>query len=91
MNRIAIVTGGSRGLGRNMALHLARAGHDVIVTYKSRQDEAHEVQKQVEALGRKAAVLPLDAGDTASFAAFARRPPDLTLSHRPSTRGRHEP
>lgn len=75
--KIALVTGGSRGLGRNMALHLARAGHDVIVTYKSRQDEAHQVQQQVEAHGRKAAVLPLDAGDTASFAAFARQLAEL--------------
>ncbi|NML44560.1 SDR family oxidoreductase [Ramlibacter sp. G-1-2-2] len=71
--KIALVTGGSRGLGRSMALHLARAGHDVIVTYKSRADEAAEVQKQVEALGRRAAVLPLDVADVPSFPAFAQR------------------
>jgi NAD(P)-dependent dehydrogenase (short-subunit alcohol dehydrogenase family) len=70
-NKIALVTGGSRGLGRNMALHLARDGHDVILTYKSRADEAAEVKKEIEALGRKAATLPLDVGDVASFAGFA--------------------
>jgi NAD(P)-dependent dehydrogenase (short-subunit alcohol dehydrogenase family) len=69
--KIALVTGGSRGLGRNMALALARSGHDVILTYRSRADEAAEVRKQVEAAGRKAAILPLDAGDVASFPAFA--------------------
>jgi NAD(P)-dependent dehydrogenase (short-subunit alcohol dehydrogenase family) len=69
--KIALVTGGSRGLGRNMALALARSGHDVILTYRSRADEAAEVRRQVEAAGRKAAMLPLDAGDVASFPAFA--------------------
>jgi len=75
--KIALVTGGSRGLGRNMALNLARAGHDVIVTYKTRADEAQEVKKQVEALGRKAAVLALDAADVASFPDFSRRLADV--------------
>ena len=70
-NKIALVTGGSRGLGRNMALHLARGGHDVILTYKSRADEAAQVKQEIEALGRQAAVLQLDAGDVASFAGFA--------------------
>jgi NAD(P)-dependent dehydrogenase (short-subunit alcohol dehydrogenase family) len=69
--KIALVTGGSRGLGRNMALALARSGHDVILTYRSRADEAAEVRRQVEVAGRKAAMLPLDAGDVASFPAFA--------------------
>jgi NAD(P)-dependent dehydrogenase (short-subunit alcohol dehydrogenase family) len=71
--KIALVTGGSRGLGRNMALNLARAGHDVIVTYRSRASEAEEVKKQVEALGRRAAILPLDVADVPSFPGFARK------------------
>lgn len=78
--KIALVTGGSRGLGRNMALALARSGHDVILTYKSRADEAADVQKQIEALGRKAATLQLDAGDVASFEGFARRVADVLES-----------
>lgn len=72
-NKIALVTGGSRGLGRNMALHLARAGHDLILTYKSRADEAAQVKQEVEAIGRRAAVLQLDVADAASFAGFAQR------------------
>jgi len=77
---IALVTGGSRGLGRNMALHLARAGNDVIITYRSRADEAADVQAQVEALGRRAAALALDTSDVASFAAFSGRVGDLLES-----------
>lgn len=76
-NKIALVTGGSRGLGRNMALHLARDGHDVILTYKSRADEAAQVKREIEALGRRAAVLPLDVGDAASFAGFAQQVADV--------------
>lgn len=69
-NHIALVTGGSRGLGRNIALQLARNGADVIITYRSRKSEADAVVAELEALGRKAAALPLEAGDTAGFAHF---------------------
>src|SRR3954471_6566864 len=71
--RLPLVTGGSRGLGRNAALHLARAGHDVIVTYRERADEAAAVQREIESIGRRAGVLALDAADVASFAGFASR------------------
>lgn len=67
---IALITGGSRGLGRNAALHLARQGTGVIITYLSRGDEAAAVVAEIEALGGKAAALQLDAGDTAEFAGF---------------------
>lgn len=69
---ITLITGGSRGLGRNAALHLAKAGHDLILTYHSRQDEAERALAEVRAAGAKAQALRLDAGDVASFAAFAR-------------------
>lgn len=69
--RIALVTGGSRGLGRSAALHLARAGWDVIVTYHQRADRAAETVAGVQALGRKALALELDAGKSGSFHAFA--------------------
>ena len=70
---IALITGGSRGLGRNAAIHLARKGVDVILTYHSRQDEAATAVAEIEATGRKAAALQLDVGDTGSFAAFAEQ------------------
>ena len=70
---LALVTGGSRGLGRSAVLKLAERGVDVILTYKSNEAEAHAVVRQVEALGRKAVALQLDAGDSKTFAAFAER------------------
>lgn len=69
-NKIALVTGGSRGLGKNMALALAKNGIDVVVTYQSRQEDALEVVSDIQALGQKAAALQLDAGDVAGFDAF---------------------
>lgn len=70
---IALITGGSRGLGRSAALALADQGTDVIVTYRSKQAEADQVVAQIRALGRKAAALELDTGHSASFADFAGR------------------
>lgn len=71
MNQIALITGSSRGLGRNMALHLARRGVHSIITYRSQRAEAEATAAEVNALGAQAAVLPLDAGDSSSFARFA--------------------
>ncbi|MFY9477598.1 MAG: SDR family oxidoreductase [Aquabacterium sp.] len=71
--RIALITGGSRGLGRNAALHLARQGTDVILTYKGNETEAQAAVREIEALGRQAVALQLDVGDSRSFAAFAER------------------
>ena len=70
-NKIALITGGSRGLGRNAALHLARQGVGVVITYLSRAEEAAEVVAEIEALGGKAAAMQLDTGKTAGFDAFA--------------------
>jgi NAD(P)-dependent dehydrogenase (short-subunit alcohol dehydrogenase family) len=70
---IALITGGSRGLGRNAALALAAQGTDVIITYQRQQADALAVVAQIQALGRRAAALQLDAGDSASFPAFAVR------------------
>ncbi|MGA6538619.1 MULTISPECIES: SDR family oxidoreductase [Stenotrophomonas] len=72
-NRIVLVTGGSRGLGRNAALALAADGADVILTYRSQADAAHRVVADVQALGRRAAALPLDMASSASFGDFAGR------------------
>lgn len=70
-NKIAIVTGGSRGLGRNTALNLARRGVDVIFTYRANETEAKSLIREIEAMGRKAAGFRLDTGDTESFDGFA--------------------
>jgi NAD(P)-dependent dehydrogenase (short-subunit alcohol dehydrogenase family) len=69
-NKIAIITGGSRGLGRNTAVNLARRGANVIFTYRSNQAEAESLNREIEALGQKAAALRLDAGDVRSFDGF---------------------
>lgn len=68
--KIALVTGGSRGLGKNMALRLAEKGIDVILTYKSSEKEALDVVAQIQQGGRKAAALQLEAGDVKGFDGF---------------------
>ncbi|MBS1228266.1 MAG: family oxidoreductase [Proteobacteria bacterium] len=69
--KIALVTGASRGLGRNAALHLARQGVAVVITYRSRRAEADSAVGEIEALGGQAVALPLDVAQSHSFAAFA--------------------
>lgn len=69
--RIALITGGSRGLGKNAALKLAKKGNDIILTYNSKKDEAEAVVREIEAMGRKAQALQLDVSDVKSFGAFA--------------------
>lgn len=68
--KIALVTGGSRGLGKNMALALAKKGNDVILTYNSKKAEAEEVVAEIEALGQKAVALQFDASNVKSFNGF---------------------
>jgi NAD(P)-dependent dehydrogenase (short-subunit alcohol dehydrogenase family) len=71
-NKIVIITGGSRGLGRSMALHLAERGVDVIFTYRAAASEANEVRERIRALGRKAVAIQLDVADSTSFEPFAK-------------------
>lgn len=68
--KIAIITGGSRGLGKAMAMSIAAHDQDVILTYKSKQREAEEVVASIEKQGRKAVALQLDTSDTKSFGGF---------------------
>ncbi len=71
--QIALVTGGSRGIGRATALQLAADGVGVVITYLSRQEDADAVVAEARSLGVEAAALQLDTGDTARFADFADR------------------
>lgn len=70
MTTISLVTGGSRGLGRNTAIGIARHGGDVILTYRSGVDDAKAVVAEIESLGRKAVALALDVSDLSTFPAF---------------------
>ncbi|WP_109487161.1 SDR family NAD(P)-dependent oxidoreductase [Occallatibacter savannae] len=69
-NKVAIITGGSRGLGRNTALNLFARGVDVIFTYRANQEEAASLIREAEAKGRKAVGFQLDTGDVRAFDAF---------------------
>lgn len=70
--KIALVTGGSRGLGKDMALRLAEKGINVILTYNSKADEANTVVSQIQASGQKAAALQLNTGNTNDFEDFTK-------------------
>jgi NAD(P)-dependent dehydrogenase (short-subunit alcohol dehydrogenase family) len=67
---VALITGGSRGLGKSMALHLADAGVDIVITYIAGERAAHEVVAAVQAKGRKACALQLDVAKATTFATF---------------------
>lgn len=68
--KIAIITGGSRGLGRNTAIHLARRGVYLLFTYHSNLAEAQSLIREVEAMGRKTVEFQLDAGNISLFDRF---------------------
>ncbi|MBD0724528.1 short-chain dehydrogenase [Flavobacterium sp. L1I52] len=69
-NKIALVTGGSRGLGKDMALSLAKKGLNVVLTYKSKKEEAESVVSEIENLGQKALALQLNTAEVKSFDSF---------------------
>lgn len=69
--KIAVVTGGSRGLGKDMALNLAKKGIDVIITYRSNETAANEVVEEIKLTGQHAVAIQLDASNVKSFDAFA--------------------
>jgi len=71
MTNLALITGGSRGLGKAMAQHLAKRGVDILLTYKGSADAAKATVAELQAPGVKAAALQLDVGDTRQYPAFA--------------------
>jgi len=68
--QIALVTGGSRGLGKDISLRLAEKGIHVILTYNTREADAQQVVEQIEKTGQKAAALQLNTGEIKDFEAF---------------------
>jgi len=71
--KIALVTGGSRGLGRDMALSIAKKGIDVVLTYNSNKKEADEVVAQIQSLGQNAVAFQLDTSNIKSFDDFLKQ------------------
>lgn len=70
-NQVAVITGGSRGLGRNAAVHLARAGVGSIITFRENKEEANKAVAEIEKAGAKGVALQLDTGKAGSFGDFA--------------------
>lgn len=70
---IALVTGGSRGLGKNAVLKLAAQGTDIIFTWHSQQQAAQDVVNEIQQMGAKAVALQLNVSDIAGFNDFADR------------------
>ncbi|MBS7786612.1 SDR family oxidoreductase [Flavobacterium sp. CYK-55] len=87
-SKVALVTGGSRGLGKEMAFHLACKGFDVIITYQTNKALADAVVSQIKSLGQKAVALPLDVAQSNSFGAFAHTVTE-TLSNEFGVSGLH--
>lgn len=79
-NKVAIVTGGSRGLGRDMAIQLAKKDFDLIITYHSNKDAATEVIKEVKALGKQAFALQLDVAKSSTYDAFVNQVKEKVIS-----------
>lgn len=70
--KVALITGGNRGLGKNSALKIAQKGLDVIITYRSNRDEAEDVVNEIKKMGRNAVAFQLDTKDRKSFDAFVK-------------------
>ncbi|MBK6347296.1 MAG: SDR family oxidoreductase [Bacteroidales bacterium] len=69
-NKVALITGGSRGLGRDMALKLAGRDFDIIITYNSNKEAATQVVEEVQTIGRKAVALQLDVAKASGYDGF---------------------
>ena len=72
-NKVALVTGGSRGLGKNMALAIAKKGIDVVITYHSNKEAANNVVAEIQSLGQKAIAFQLDTSNIKLFDNFMKQ------------------
>lgn len=81
MTKLVLITGGSRGLGRSMALHLAEKGRDIIITYHRQQSAAETTVEEITRMGRKAIALQLDISDSASLTSFSEHLSQSLLEH----------
>lgn len=80
-DQVALITGGSRGLGRSAALHLASRGIDTVITYRTNKAEAEAVAEEVRVLGGQSVAIALDVSDTANFPAFKASLQQVLLTH----------
>ena len=80
-DQVALITGGSRGLGRSAALHLASRGIDTVITYRTNKAEAEAVAEEVRVLGGQSVAIALDVSDTANFPAFRESLQQVLLTH----------
>lgn len=78
---IALITGGSRGLGKSAALHLAQQGIDIVLTYQHQRDAAQELVREIQQMGRKAVALQLDVESIASFPGFIQNLGEVLHTH----------
>ena len=85
--KIALVTGGSRGLGENMAINMAQKGLNILLTYQSNKEEADKTVREVEKLGQKAYALQLDVAENKTFDAFVDEVKNVLKSHFDATHG----
>lgn len=85
-SKIALVTGGSRGLGKDMAISLARKGNDIVLTYNSNKEEADKVVAEIQSLGQKAAAFQLDTSKVATFVDFFQQVSAHLQEHTGDTR-----
>ena len=73
LTKIALVTGGSRGLGKDMATSIALKGIDVIITYRSNEVDALQTVQSIKAIGQKAVAIQLDMTDSTSIDSFVKQ------------------
>jgi len=83
-SKVVLITGGSRGLGKNMAIAIAKKGLDLVITYNSNKEAADKVVSEIESLGRKAVAFQLDTSKINGFENFVSQATSYLQEHRGS-------